>query len=94
MKLLRYLFIAPVFLYQKLISPLLPPSCIYSPTCSSYTITALKHHGIIKGTILGAARIIRCTDLFFKGGDDPVPEEFSITYVKESYRKFRKKDSR
>ena len=47
------------------------------------------HHGIVKGLILGSARVLRCTNLFFKGGDDPVPEDFSFDYIKESYRKFR-----
>ena len=89
MKFLRYIFILPIFLYRKLISPLFPASCIYHPTCSRYAMDSIMHHGIVKGLILGSARVLRCTNLFFKGGDDPVPEDFSFDYIKESYRKFR-----
>lgn len=58
--------------YQKVISPLKPPSCRFHPTCSNYGIEALKTHGAIKGTILTVYRILRCQP-FSKGGYDPVP---------------------
>ena len=48
-----------VFLYQKLISPLLGPRCKYHPSCSNYFVEAIKVHGIIKGFVLAALRIIR-----------------------------------
>ena len=58
--------------YQVYISPLLPPSCIYEPTCSEYTLEAVKKYGVIKGIYLGLKRILRCNP-FSKGGRDPVP---------------------
>lgn len=62
--------------YQLLISPLFPPTCRYHPTCSSYMIGALQRHGL-KGFWMGLARLGRCHP-FVEGGEDPVPEEFSL----------------
>ncbi len=58
--------------YQKVISPLFPPSCRYTPTCSQYTFEAVQKYGVLKGLFLGIKRILRCNP-FFPGGDDPVP---------------------
>ncbi|ANZ61686.1 membrane protein insertion efficiency factor YidD [Secundilactobacillus paracollinoides] len=63
--------------YQRFISPLFPPTCRYSPTCSSYMLTALQKHGAIKGALMGIARILRCNPLVH-GGYDPVPDHFSL----------------
>nr|WP_125756749.1 membrane protein insertion efficiency factor YidD [Lacticaseibacillus hegangensis] len=63
--------------YQRFISPLLPPSCRYYPTCSTYMIQALAKHGFFKGLIMGLARILRCNP-FVKGGLDPVPDFFTV----------------
>jgi putative membrane protein insertion efficiency factor len=63
-----------IFLYQKLISPLLGPRCKYHPSCSNYFVEAIKVHGIIKGFILGLLRIIRCNP-FSGGGFNPVPQK-------------------
>ena len=71
-KLLNNLLIFLVFIYKKLISPLLPPACIYSPSCSTYAVEALKKHGPLKGSFLSVKRILRCHP-FSKGGYDPVP---------------------
>jgi len=58
--------------YQICISPILPPCCRYTPTCSEYSIEALKSHGIIKGSYISIKRILRCNPLG-KSGFDPVP---------------------
>jgi hypothetical protein len=63
-----------IFVYQKLISPLLGPRCKYHPSCSSYLVQAITTHGIIKGIILGILRIIRCNP-FSGGGYNPVPSK-------------------
>jgi putative membrane protein insertion efficiency factor len=73
--------------YQKYLSPLKPPVCRFSPTCSSYGIEAIKVHGLIKGVILTSWRILRCNP-FCKGGYDPVPPKgtkfFSLFLYKPS----------
>jgi putative membrane protein insertion efficiency factor len=59
--------------YQIILSPILPPSCIYTPTCSDYAIQAVSVHGAMKGMVLAVKRIMRCHP-WHKGGFDPVPE--------------------
>ncbi|HIQ36867.1 MAG TPA: membrane protein insertion efficiency factor YidD [Desulfocapsa sulfexigens] len=58
--------------YRYLISPLLPPSCRFTPTCSCYAIEAIKSHGTLRGLFLSCCRILRCHP-FCQGGYDPVP---------------------
>jgi hypothetical protein len=58
--------------YQVAISPLLPASCRYYPSCSAYALEALERYGSIKGTRLAIGRILRCHP-FRPGGYDPVP---------------------
>ena len=58
-------------LYRRYISPMLPPSCRYWPTCSDYTLQAIQKHGVLKGITMGAWRVMRCNPLS-KGGIDPV----------------------
>jgi putative membrane protein insertion efficiency factor len=84
---LAIIWLLPTFLYRKLISPLLPPSCRYHPSCSRYMIDAVTHHGIIKGTILGTCRILRCNGLY-SGGYDPIPEIFSLRQIGNTRRSF------
>jgi len=76
---MKGLIISLVRFYQKYISPLKPPTCRFIPTCSSYFIEALEKHGLMKGTLLGLRRLLRCHPLS-RGGYDPVPEEFSFTF--------------
>ena len=59
-------------IYQVLISPLFPSSCRYMPTCSHYTVEALKKHGLFKGGWLGIKRISKCHP-WGGSGHDPVP---------------------
>ncbi len=61
--------IEAVKLYQRFLSPILPQSCRYYPTCSNYTIMAIEKYGLIKGGIKSIWRIIRCNPLS-KGGID------------------------
>lgn len=58
-------------MYQYLISPLLPPRCRFTPTCSTYAIQAIERHGVFRGCGLALWRIVRCNP-FCKGGYDPV----------------------
>ena len=59
-------------LYQRFVSPLLGPTCRFSPTCSHYMIEAIQRHGLWRGGWMGLRRILRCHP-FNKGGADPVP---------------------
>jgi putative membrane protein insertion efficiency factor len=72
LKLLAVPFILLIKIYQLLISPLFPSSCRYSPTCSHYTLEALKKYGLLKGGWLGIKRISRCHP-WGGSGYDPVP---------------------
>jgi putative membrane protein insertion efficiency factor len=58
--------------YQLVLSPLLPPSCRFYPSCSQYALEAVNRHGAMKGTWLAARRLARCHP-FNPGGYDPVP---------------------
>lgn len=69
---MKRIFLILIRFYQKFISPMFPPSCRYTPTCSQYTYEAIEKYGILKGLYLGIKRILRCNP-FFPGGDDPVP---------------------
>lgn len=66
------LLILPIRFYQKFISPLTPPSCRYTPTCSQYAVEALRKHGPIKGMYLAVHRLLRCHP-WGGHGHDPVP---------------------
>lgn len=65
-------FLAPLRLYSRLISPALPARCRYYPTCSAYAEQAVRTHGIVRGSLLAAWRLLRCNP-FSGGGVDDVP---------------------
>ena len=72
MRLLRYLAVLPIRLYQRFISPLTPATCRFSPTCSSYALEAIETHGVLRGGWLAGRRVLRCHP-FGGTGYDPVP---------------------
>ena len=74
MNILTYILIKFIKTYKFLISPLLGHSCRYLPTCSEYSIEALKKFGLIKGTIVSIKRILSCHP-WGSGGFDPVKKE-------------------
>lgn len=67
-----FLLSLPIHFYRMSISPMLPPSCRFTPTCSQYALEALKKHGPIKGSWLTIRRICRCHP-WGGSGYDPVP---------------------
>ena len=86
------LLILVVKFYQYFISPMLPPSCRYEPTCSSYMIEAIQVHGPLKGFYLGIRRILRCHPLR-EGGYDPVPPKSGCSHSDQKAKKAEKIDS-
>ena len=58
--------------YKWIISPLLPPACRYVPTCSEYAMEAVERYGVLRGSWMAGARLLRCHP-FVKGGYDPLP---------------------
>lgn len=71
MSALRKAAIAPIRLYQRVISPALPRRCKYHPTCSDYAVQAIRSYGILRGSVLAGWRLLRCNP-FSHGGYDPV----------------------
>ncbi|WP_081468291.1 membrane protein insertion efficiency factor YidD [Saccharopolyspora erythraea] len=69
---LAWVLLVPVHVYRKVISPLLPPSCRFYPSCSAYAVEALTVHGALRGGWLTARRLLRCGP-WHPGGLDPVP---------------------
>ncbi len=59
--------------YKRFVSPVLPPACRFSPTCSEYAVEAIEKHGPFDGVRLAVWRIVRCAP-WHPGGFDPVPE--------------------
>jgi uncharacterized protein len=70
---IRRTLVLLVRLYQRLVSPLLPPACRFYPSCSAYAVQALEQHGAIAGSWLTVRRLCRCHP-FHPGGIDPVPD--------------------
>ncbi len=71
-KVIEFIFLLPIYFYRYAISPLTPPSCRYTPTCSAYAIEAVKKHGVLKGGWLATKRILSCHP-WGGSGHDPVP---------------------
>jgi uncharacterized protein len=69
---MKYLALVPIRFYQRFVSPVLPSSCRYQPTCSVYAVEALERFGLVRGGGMALARILRCHP-FHPGGFDPVP---------------------
>jgi putative membrane protein insertion efficiency factor len=59
-------------IYQKVLSPLIGPTCRFTPTCSQYAVQALNEHGLVIGSWLSIKRVLKCQPLH-PGGEDPVP---------------------
>ena len=69
---MKFILISLIRFYQRFISPLTPPACRFTPTCSQYTLEAIQKYGALKGTWLGITRICRCHP-WGGSGYDPVP---------------------
>ena len=75
---IKMLLMRLIIFYQKHLSR---HTCLYSPTCSEYTLRAINNHGVVLGIFMGIWRILRCNP-FSKGGYDPVPENnFKLKWV-------------
>jgi putative membrane protein insertion efficiency factor len=74
MSALRRVAVAPIRLYQLVISPALPRHCKYEPTCSQYAVQAVRRYGILRGLVLAGWRLLRCNP-WSHGGFDPVESQ-------------------
>lgn len=71
---MKTLAVAGLKFYKRMISPALPASCRYVPTCSEYAAEAVALHGLVRGAFLALWRLLRCNP-FVRGGYDPVPRD-------------------
>jgi len=76
---MKAIMLAAIRIYRRWISPILPGSCRFAPTCSTYAHQALERHGAWRGALLTARRLLRCHP-FHPGGYDPVPEKTVSKY--------------
>jgi uncharacterized protein len=74
----RRIVVAPIAVYQRLISPAFPRRCKYEPTCSAYAVQAIREYGILRGLVLAGWRLLRCNP-FSHGGYDPVAAQRLFT---------------
>lgn len=77
-KVARAVAIAPIRVYQQLISPAIPRRCKYEPTCSRYAVDAIREYGILRGAVLAVWRLLRCNPWSY-GGYDPVEAQRVFT---------------
>ena len=84
-KAMTWLLLLPIRFYRACISPLFPPTCRYTPTCSQYAMQALRRFGPLRGLWLATLRILRCHP-WGGCGEDPVPD----TFVLFPYKKKKK----
>ncbi len=68
---MKFVLIYLLRAYQLIVSPMLPPACRFSPTCSQYMLEAVQKYGALRGSYLGVRRLLRCHP-FHPGGYDPV----------------------
>ena len=71
---LRSIAIAPIRVYQRVVSPAIPKRCKYYPSCSEYAVGAVRRYGILRGLILAGWRLLRCNPLS-NGGFDHVEDQ-------------------
>ncbi|MBA3298928.1 MAG: membrane protein insertion efficiency factor YidD [Thermoleophilaceae bacterium] len=71
MRSLRAIVVAPVRLYQHVISPVIPQRCKYYPSCSQYSVASIRQYGILRGLVLTAWRLLRCNPWSHGGVDFP-----------------------
>jgi len=69
---MKRLVLAGLRWYKRAVSPLMPPACRYTPTCSEYATEAIERHGLARGSFLALRRVLSCHP-FARGGYDPVP---------------------
>ena len=68
---MKHAVLAALRFYKRALSPLLPPACRYTPTCSEYAMEAVPRHGVLRGSAMAAKRVLSCHP-FARGGYDPV----------------------
>ena len=73
-RVVREIFLGPLHLYRRVISPVMRPHCRYSPSCSEYALDAVREYGMIRGCVLAAWRVMRCNP-WSHGGVDPVAKQ-------------------
>lgn len=84
---ITFLALSLIRFYQRFISPGLPPSCRFEPSCSRYTYASIERFGLLRGGFLGLFRICKCHP-WHAGGDDPVPDQFPFPRSKDQNHKF------
>jgi len=73
-RVVRAIVLAPIMVYQRVVSPAIPRRCKYEPTCSRYAVEAIRDYGILRGLLLAGWRLLRCNPWSY-GGYDPVERQ-------------------